>query len=130
MHKQRAQMVVEFAVIAPLFLLLVVGILGLGRIFYTYIDLTNAARVGARYATAQSGQCAASDLTRKVQDVNPDLKPWPAGASVSPPTTVNVVGGGPGCRVTITYPFDTLVPFFGADRIPPISVSATMPILS
>jgi Flp pilus assembly protein TadG len=32
-------------------LLLLVGVLDLGRIFYTYLQLTNAAREGARYGS-------------------------------------------------------------------------------
>jgi len=41
---------VEFALIIPIFLLVVFGILDLGRAVYTYHTLNNAAREGARVA--------------------------------------------------------------------------------
>lgn len=43
-----AQSLVEFALVAPLLLTLVVGLLELGIVFSIYIGLTNAAREGAR----------------------------------------------------------------------------------
>jgi hypothetical protein len=46
---QAGQAVVEFALILPLLALLTVGIVDLGRVFYTYEALANAAREGARF---------------------------------------------------------------------------------
>ena len=43
------QSLVEFALILPLLLMLVLGALDFGRLFYTKIILTNAAREGAYY---------------------------------------------------------------------------------
>ena len=43
------QAVVEFALMLPLFLLLVLGVMDLSRMFYTKMILTNAAREGANY---------------------------------------------------------------------------------
>lgn len=40
----------EFAVVAAVFLMLVLGIIESGRLFYTHNALTDAARRGARYA--------------------------------------------------------------------------------
>ena len=47
--KTRGQNFVEFAIIAPVLLLLVLIIIDLGRITYSYSALHNAAREGARY---------------------------------------------------------------------------------
>ncbi|HBO33570.1 MAG TPA: hypothetical protein DD636_02325 [Anaerolineaceae bacterium] len=44
-----AQALVEFALILPLMLILVLGSMDLGRLFYNKIILTNAAREGANY---------------------------------------------------------------------------------
>ncbi len=44
-----AQALVEFALVLPLLLLLVLGAMDLGRMFYTKMVLTNAAREGANY---------------------------------------------------------------------------------
>jgi hypothetical protein len=49
--RQRAgQSMVEFAVLAPIFFLLLLGTIDLGRAVYTYNAISNAAREGARSA--------------------------------------------------------------------------------
>ena len=45
----RAQALVEFALLLPLLLVLILGAMDLGRVFYFKIVLTNAAREGANY---------------------------------------------------------------------------------
>jgi len=50
--KPRAQAMVEFALIIPVLLLLLVGILEFGRLFYAWLILENSTRFGLRYATA------------------------------------------------------------------------------
>ncbi len=47
--KTKAQSLVEFALLLPIFLLVVLGIFDLGRVIYTLSALHNAAREGARY---------------------------------------------------------------------------------
>ena len=49
-HRRRAQSLVEFALVAPLLVALIVGAIELGILFVTYIGLTNSAREGARAA--------------------------------------------------------------------------------
>ncbi len=50
MKKQNGQAVVEFAVVLPLFLLVLFGIIYSGMLFYDYSVLSNLARSGAREA--------------------------------------------------------------------------------
>ena len=52
---QRAQSLVEFAALAPVFLLLIFGLLDLGRGFYYQTEATDAARNAARVLIAPSG---------------------------------------------------------------------------
>jgi Flp pilus assembly protein TadG len=49
-HRSRGQGLVEFALVLPLFVLLLVAIFDLGRAVFAYNTLTNAAREGARIA--------------------------------------------------------------------------------
>ncbi len=52
MKKQRrdvGQALVEFALILPLLLLIILGILEFSRVFFVYVNLANAAREGTRY---------------------------------------------------------------------------------
>lgn len=48
-QQPRGQSLVEFIIIAPLLLLLILGAMDFGRMFYTKIVITNAAREGANY---------------------------------------------------------------------------------
>jgi Flp pilus assembly protein TadG len=48
--REGGQALVELALILPLLLLLLVGALDLGRLFYTYIGVVDGAREGASYA--------------------------------------------------------------------------------
>ena len=50
MKKQKGQAIIEFAVILPLFVLFLFGIIYSGMLFYDYISLSNLARSAAREA--------------------------------------------------------------------------------
>ena len=49
-HRSRGQALPEFALVAPMFFLLLFGIIEAGRFIYYYEILSNATREGARYA--------------------------------------------------------------------------------
>lgn len=49
-RKSRGQSLVELAVALPILLLLMLGTLDLGRMFFDYIEMRNAVREGAAYA--------------------------------------------------------------------------------
>lgn len=55
---ESGQAIVEFALVLPLFLLLVMGILDFGWLFYNYISVENAARNGARIACVEYTSCS------------------------------------------------------------------------
>lgn len=57
-RKEHGQSLVEFAVVLPLLLLILLGIFDLGRVFNTYIVITNAARNGAYYGSMHSTDTA------------------------------------------------------------------------
>jgi len=50
--KRRGQGIVEFALVLPVFLLLILGIMEFGRLLFIFASVTAASREGARYATA------------------------------------------------------------------------------
>lgn len=54
----RAQALVEFALLLPILLVLILGAMDLGRVFYFKIVLTNAAREGANYLSRNHGDYA------------------------------------------------------------------------
>ena len=49
-RRQRGQGIVEFAVVVPVFVLLVMGIVDMGMALRAYVTVTNSSREGARYA--------------------------------------------------------------------------------
>src|SRR3954451_650830 len=49
-RRTKGQALVEFALVIPIFLLLLVAVFDLGRAVFSYNSLTNAAREGARMA--------------------------------------------------------------------------------
>jgi Flp pilus assembly protein TadG len=53
---QRSQAIVEFAIIAPVLLLLLFGIIDFGRVIYYYVTLNQAVNEGARTAIRSSAQ--------------------------------------------------------------------------
>lgn len=57
------QGLVEFALIFPVLMLLLVAIFDVGRLVFAYNDITNAARVGARVAIVNQGGTAAETAT-------------------------------------------------------------------
>jgi hypothetical protein len=52
MPKQRAQAITEFALVLPILMVLLVGILEVGRLVLIYAGVTNASREATRYASA------------------------------------------------------------------------------
>jgi Flp pilus assembly protein TadG len=55
---------VEFALIAPVFILLIVGIAQMGRLFYAHAGLRNAVAEGARFATIDPRPTAAQIIAQ------------------------------------------------------------------
>ena len=49
--KNQGQGILEFALVLPVLVVIVFGVLDLGRVFFATIGLTNAAREGVRYLT-------------------------------------------------------------------------------
>jgi len=50
--KERAQAIAEFAIVLPILMMILVGILEAGRMVFIYAAINNASREAARYASA------------------------------------------------------------------------------
>jgi Flp pilus assembly protein TadG len=122
---------VEFAIVLPVLLMLVFGIVDFGRALYTQNNLASAVREGARFASAyMPDPSATAGATAAIQNrVTTYLQPF--GWSTTP--TVNVTynqGGGSlqSIRVEIlNYPLAPITPLTNLIglRTIPISASAT-----
>jgi hypothetical protein len=60
-NKEDGQAVVEFALVLPIFLLLIFAIIDFGWLFYNYINVENSARNAARIACVEFSDCCIDD---------------------------------------------------------------------
>ena len=81
---RRGQALVEFALVLPVFLLLIFGIVDAGRLIYTYNTVANAAREGARVAIVNQ-----SDAGTKTCDTE-SATAWPTGCAIAAGITLGL----------------------------------------
>src|SRR5262249_54909419 len=129
-RKQSGQALVELALMATILLWFALGTLDFGRIFYTSLGLTNAAREGARRATLLAPACNVASVRPVVRAEQAGLFP----ASVSD-SVIGLSCATDRMTVTITdYPFEPITPFIanalGNGRVIPLDASATMPVVN
>lgn len=98
---------VEFALILPVLMLFVFGIVEFGRAYSARIQLTSAVREGARAVALGNDGVAATQAG--APGLNPALAPAQVSANncTATPTPPDAV-------VTVTYPFPYTIPFFGS----------------
>jgi Flp pilus assembly protein TadG len=120
-RNRRGAAVVEFAIVAPVFFLLVFGMIEYGRMVMVQQILTNASREGARYAVILD-----SNDTTAVQDRVTDYL-QSASINGSPNVTVDWPASGSGSNQPITVAVS--IPFGQVSWLPsPMFVSSTMPL--
>ena len=115
-QSERGAALIEFAIVLPLFMLLLVGMIEFGRGYYLKSTLTHASREGARAAAVGH-----ADPTQVTLDAAAALDPALATITIAP---TPCVAGSP-VSVTVSYPFDYSIPFFRDDSIT-LSETGTM----
>ncbi len=122
-RRRRGLSIVETALAIPIFLLLVFGIVDIGRVLFAHMTLQHAVREGGRFAvTGRSSPGTGGSHPRLdsiIQVVVDDSAPFRLTTS---DVLISSVGGGsgsaggPGDRVTIAviYPVRLLTPLIGA----------------
>ena len=102
-----AQAVVEFAVIVPVLLLLVLGMIDLGRAFTFGVSTTQGARESARYASRLAVNSSVSDTTvvqRLIDASSPALQGCQAPPTVALGTQQTCGGGAWTFTISATPP--------------------------
>jgi Flp pilus assembly protein TadG len=128
---EQGQSLVEMAIALVILLLLVGGIVDLGRAFFTFMALRDAVQEGALYGSVNP------TLTTEIKnhvlnssDMIPDL----VGSGDITVTIIGTACTGNGIRVTATYnDFPLTMPFIGSvlgSQTIPISATITDTILS
>lgn len=137
--RSRGQSLVEFALVAPLFFLLLLAVIEGGRFIAYYETLSNATREGARYAIVHgsNSSCpsgpmppginppagcydlAGANVVQRVRDTAFGL----LGTDVVVTPVWGPLGNGreADVNVTATYTYETLVPLL---PLPPMTITA------
>ena len=110
---QRSQALIEFALVSPVLLLLLFGVIDIGRAVFYYDTLNHAAREGARTAIRASGQLPGNS------DVLATVQSQLVGAQVTAPCFQ-----GP---VTSATPPDNAAWLYITEPNPPSTVETTPP---
>jgi Flp pilus assembly protein TadG len=105
----RGAAAVEFALIIPVLLLLVFGIIEFSRLYNEQISLTNAARSAARVMAIGNNQ---GDAASAAIDASPALNPVLTSGQVS--FSPAACAAGTMMTVTINYDTELLTGWFGA----------------
>lgn len=117
----RGQSLVEFALILPVLVLLLMGVFDFGSAVYAYSVVNSAAREGARFAIAHVDDSAA--IINRVEDSITGLDPNSLEVIVSHPDATSV-------RVQVTYTFAPITPLIANvisnDGVLVLSSTATM----
>jgi hypothetical protein len=123
---ERGSQIVEGALVLPLLLLVVLGILDFGLLFWRFESVTNAAREGARVAVLADYDT--TDIENRVKQFLDDagLDEDAADIEVEAPVGVDVGGGAGPCitmtGVTVSYPHDYflvggIMAYFGSPNL-------------
>ncbi len=106
-RREKGQSLTEFALVLPVLLIILAGVLDLGRLYYAYMAVTDAAAEGAAYAAIYPDDTAgiyarAQEASGGLIEIDPDM------VEVTLPPTVQA--GAP-VVVTVSYEFTMLTPF-------------------
>jgi PKD repeat protein/Flp pilus assembly protein TadG len=120
-RRRHGQSVVEFALVLPIFLVLLLMAVDFGRLFFTYIQVSNAAREAAAYGAAQPTDTTGMQA-RAVQEKNAQMQGEAAldpidatcanqaGSTISCSSSPGGAGAGNTLTVTVHQPFRFLTP--------------------
>jgi Flp pilus assembly protein TadG len=107
---ERAQGLVEFALILPVFLIVVFAVVDFGLGLRAWITITNSAREGARFAAVSCATAGADPDAVKLRAVDTS-----AGLLATGDVTVDNCPGGSTdpVLVTVEYDYDLITPLAG-----------------
>ena len=122
-RNQRGQSLAEFALLLPILLILVLGAIDFGRLYFAYVSVTNASRNAAQYGSfnvvrANDEDCSDGNCLRlaAVSDTSDLLNSSDTNPTVSSEPCANgsLDSQGRQCvRITVTYTFEPIVPWPG-----------------
>ena len=119
--RQLGQSLAEFAIVVPIFLIVVFGVVDFSLGLRAWLTITNASREGARVLVL--GQTCAR-VTNQTKTVAASLNP-PVTVTITPSTCTGVTGDAMSVTVTYTYKSVTPLGHFAQLLTGPITMSST-----
>lgn len=122
-QNKQGQALVELALVLPILIMLVMGTVEFGRIFHSYLLITNATREGARAGIVGLDDTA---IKTKVKDASVSLGLTDSQISIEPAQSSRVRGVP--LTVQVNYSIGLITPFLNA-VLPdpfPLTTSTTM----
>lgn len=126
-QRRSAQAIVEAALILPVMIVLLVGIVDFGRIFYHQIELANAARDGARVGSSTVATDAEIRAATTAAAASISSSPLFSCCTITPASPRTSLSGQT-LAVTVSYAMPLITP--GASEIlrPLLDVNGRLPL--
>lgn len=125
-HPQRGQSLVELALVLPIVLWLLLGIVDFGRVYFVHVASTNAAREGARYWASNLSATESTVKARVQAEAAPQVTIAAGNITLSSPTLDQR-------RVQILVQFTAITPLiatlWGGGSLN-VTTQAVMPVLA
>lgn len=106
---REGQAMVEMALVLPVLILIVFGIVEFGRVFNSYLVVTNAAREAARLGVVGATD---TEIVNRVKDASGTLEVDKLTWNITPSSALRVRGAS--LKVEVTYPVKIYAPLIGS----------------
>lgn len=117
---ERGQALVETALVLPVLLLLIMGMVELGRLGNAYLVVTHAARHGVRFGATGGNN---SGIVEKAKNASVPLDSSKLTVSIAPESGRS---SGDDISVTVSYPVELFTPFVSGFLTNPVVVKSTI----
>lgn len=105
MNKKKGQALVEFAIILPILIFILAGIIEFGMMLNSYLTIQNASREGARYGIMGAND---SEIIQIVRDTSPNLDQTKLIIEITPGQSSRKSGDT--IKVKVIYNYKLIVP--------------------
>lgn len=116
---ERGQAIVETALVMPLLILMLMGMVEMGRLSNAYLAVTHAARHGARYGAVGGSN---AEIIDKVKYAAVPLDVDKLSVTINP-VTGRITGND--LTITVVYPVELIIPIFSG-LVNPVNVKSTV----
>lgn len=126
LKREVGQAMVEFALVLPIFLILLGGIIDFGWVFGNKLVAANSSKEAARYASIHANDSSYANYSAFVADVVDQAKNR-VPVSIKPGSNINVnvekVNGNTAMRVVVKWTANTFMPFY-SKLVNPINIES------